>query len=312
VVLNRYPRSDYVVDAINSIRDAGLAIGLADNTNQLMDQFLARNPNATTADRLRLSQARSLMDAGNIPSAINAYREIDRLTSDDLTRAESQFNLADAFERQGNYSAARAAYLTIVNQYPSSNRMGPALANLGRIAYDNGNFSESLQYFDRLARENTRMRQEARVGMGNAYLAMGDGAKARENFAAAGSTSSDAVTLGLAKADLSEGRYSEAEAAFKALAQSSSSVTGAEAQYQLGRAQQLAGRCQDAINSFAAVRVLFGAYESWVARAMLEQSSCYDQLGNRVESRRILQQLADDYPNTDAGREAARLLGRSR
>jgi TolA-binding protein len=44
---------------------------------------------------------------------------------------------------------------------------------------------------------------------------------------------------------------------------------------------------------------------------MLEQSSCYDQLGNRVESRRILQQLADDYPNTDAGREAARLLGRS-
>ncbi len=312
VVLNRYPRSDYVVDAINSIRDAGLAIGLTDNTNQLMDQFLASNPNATTADRLRMSQARSLMDAGDILSAINAYREIDRLTSDDLTRAEAQFNLADAYERQGNYNAARTAYLSIVNQYPSSNRMGPALANLGRIAYDNGNFTESLQYFERLARDNTRMRQEARIGMGNAYLAMGDGAKARENFAAAGSTSSDAVKLGLAKADLSEGRYAEAEAAFRALAQGSSSVTGAEAQYQLGRAQQLAGRCQDAVTSFAAVRVLFGAYESFVARAMLQQSTCYDQLGNRVESRRILQQLVDDYPNTDAGREAARLLGRSR
>lgn len=312
VVLNRYPRSDYVVDAINSIRDAGLAIGLADNSNELMDQFLANNPNATTADRLRLSQARSLLDAGDVPAAINAYREIDRLTSDDLTRAEAQFNLADAYERQGNDNAARAAYLTIVNQYPSSNRMGPALANLGRLAYDSGNYNESLQYFERLSRESTRMRQEARIGMGNAYLALGDGAKARENFAAAGSTTSDAVKLGLAKADLSEGRYDQAEAAFRELAQNSSSMTGAEAQFQLGRAQQLSGRCQEAVTSFGAVRVLFGAYETFVARAMLEQSSCYDSLGNRVESRRILQQLADDYPNTDAGREAARLLGRSR
>jgi TolA-binding protein len=309
VVLNRYPRSDYVVDAINSIRDAGLAIGMDDNTSSIMDQFLASNPNATTADRLRLSQARSLMESGDLPGAVTAYREIDRLTSDDEVRAEAQFNLADAYERQGNNAAAIAAYNTIVNQYSGSNRTGSALSNLGRLAYDSGDFAASLRHYEKLSNDHPRMRQEARVGMGNAYLALGDAAKARESFAAAGTGSSDAVRLGIAKADLAEGRYDQAETVFRSIAQGNSSVTGAEAQYQLGLSQQLAGRCNDAVTSFAAVKVLFGAYESIVARSMLANSQCYESLNNRVEAQRILRQLADEYPNTEAGREAARLLG---
>jgi len=308
VVLNRYPRSDYVVDAINSIRDAGLAIGLNNQANDIMDQFLANNPNAATADRLRLSQARSLMESGDFPAAIRAYQEIDRLSSDDAARAEALFNLADAHEREGNTTAATQAYTKLLNTYPSSNRVGPSLANLGRISYENGDFNASLKYYEQLVRDHNRMRQEGRLGMGNAYLALGNATRARENFAEAGASNSDEVRLGLAKSDMAERRFAEAEDVFKSISQSNTTVTGAEALYQLGRAQQMAGRCNDAVNTFASVKLRFAVHESFVARALLESSRCYTTLGNSSQARKLLQEVADEYPNTDAGREAVRLL----
>lgn len=308
VVLNRYPRSDYVVEAINSIRDAGLAIGLDNQTSDLMDQFLANNPNASTADRLRLSQARSLMEAGDFPAAVRAYQEIDRISSDENARAEAIFNLAEAHERQGNISAATQAYSKLINTYPSSNRVGPSLASLGRISYENGDYNASLKYYEQLVRDHARMRQEGRIGMGNAYLALGNAARARESFGEAGASGSDEVLLGQAKSDLSEKRYSEAESVLKTISDRNTTATGAEALYQLGRAQQLAGKCNEAVVTFASVKLRFGVHESFVARALLESSRCYTSLGNPAESRKLLQQVADQYPNTDAGREAVRLL----
>ncbi len=308
VVLNRYPRSDYVVEAINSIRDAGLAIGMDNQTSDIMDQFLANNPNAATADRLRLSQARSLMEAGDFPAAIRAYQEIDRISSDENARAEALYNLADAHERQGNIAAATQAYTKLISTYPSSSRVGPSLASLGRISYENGDYNASLKYYEQLARDHSKMRQEGRIGMGNAYLALGKAASARESFSEAGASGSDEVLLGQAKSDLAEKKYSEAASVFTMIADRNTTVTGAEALYQLGRAQQLAGRCNEAVVTYASVKLRFGVHESFVARALLESSRCYTSLGNTAEARKLLEQVSDQYSNTEAGREAARIL----
>jgi TolA-binding protein len=92
------------------------------------------------------------------------------------------------------------------------------------------------------------------------------------------------------------------------IADRNTTVTGAEALYQLGRAQQLAGRCNEGVVTYASVKLRFGVHESFVARALLESSRCYTSLGNTAEARKLLEQVSDQYSNTEAGREAARIL----
>ncbi|HET6528228.1 MAG TPA: tetratricopeptide repeat protein, partial [Balneolaceae bacterium] len=218
--------------------------------------------------------------------------------------------LAMAYEQVDKVQQAISQYQTIVEKYPNSNRTAPAMAALGRIAFKQKNYQQSYNYFNRLLEQGSEYRLEARIGMGNAQLAMNNIAGAKQQFQAALDINNgyDAANVGLARAALQQNDYQTAVGLLNSVAESNTTEVGAEAQYLLGVANQQQGNYQAAVDAFSRVNILYGAYNEWVAKAMLGKAKSYIELGKRSEAVSTLNTLIKNYPDTPQAQEAERLL----
>jgi tetratricopeptide (TPR) repeat protein len=309
-VLENYPRSDLIIEAVNGIQFAQAALGIDDSSNMILEEFLTANPQSRTADRLRFRQAENLLQAGDFEGAISAFRQYLRVTNDERMIPEALFNLADAFEQTGNLDGAAEAYQTIADNHRRSERYEPSLLNLGRIFTGRGQYDEALTRFQRLIDTSTLMRFEANIGLGNAWLGKRDYDRAGGYFSNALETNpgNEVARLGLGKVAFFRNNFDEARDIFSGIASSSTLEPGAEAQYMIGRIYQSQRFYDDAIEAYSRVRVLFGIYETWVARALLRSAECYRAIGNTTEAENILRNVQERYPGTPEALEAAQML----
>lgn len=309
-VLDLYPNSTFIIEAVNGIQYAMLAAGQADRSSQVLEAFIEKNPQANTADRLRFRQAETILRTGDYPAAIEAFRQYIRTTTSATYVPEAWYNIADAYRQLRQPDAAIAAYETLVRDHPRSSRAESALLNLGTLQLENDRAEAAVGYFQDLLQRTRRLRNEANIGLGQAYLALNRHAEAEQAFRAvlAASAANDQARLGLANVMARTNRGAEAENLYRAVAESNTLDAGAEAQYRIGTVLQQRRDYQAAIEAYSKVTILYQAYERWVAPAMVRTAECLDALGNTAESRRMLQTVIDRFPSTSAADEARRLL----
>lgn len=226
---------------------------------------------------------------------------------------EAYFNLADAYQRMNQPDDAAEAYRTIVNEFPSSDRMAPALAELGQLLLEGQEYSEARTIFEELADTDERFRQEAYLGIGRAALGLGDTGSARQYFERVLSInqSNDAARAGLGKVLLADGRPDEARRLFSMVANENNTAVGAEAQYLLAMSYQEAGNNEQALEEYAKVRVLFEAYDVWVAEAQYKTAEIYIREGRRGDARSLLASILENYPGTAGAEKAQELLNQN-
>lgn len=309
-VLNRYPKSSYVLDAINGIQYAMTGAGKTDSTsNTVLENYLAQHPQSNVADRLRFKQAENLLQTGDYKSAIKSLKEYIRITNNDQQIPDAYFDLANAYEQTNQTAQAQQAYLTIVNQYGKSDRAGSALANLGRISGDQGNYSQSLEYYRRLSGKRD-YRTEAYNGMADAFLNSNqiDSAQSYYEKSLNLQSNNDASKLGLGKVAFARKNYDKALGLLQPIAHNNTTAVGAQAQYTIGQIYQDQGNYNQALQEYGKVKVLYEAYDSWVAKALLKSSECYESMGNTGEAKNTLQLIVKNYPGTSAAQQAARKL----
>jgi len=309
-VLDKYPRSDYLIEAVNGIQYAQLSAGKADSSSAILEDFLADHPQTSTADRLRFRQADNLFQSGDYQGAIREFRQYIRITNNRQLLPDAYFNLANAYEQTGNTDQAVQTYQRIVDEYPQSERYPTALIALGRLAYDNGNYRQSFDYYRRLQEGGSRYSVEARIGKGEAQLALGNVEDAKQEFDAAlqRNENYDPARVGLGKVALEKTNYSEAEDLFNLVAESNTTEIGAEAQYLLGVTRQRQEQYERALDAYSNVTVLYEAFDNWVAKALLNSAECYIRLGNRGEARNTLNSIIEKYPGTPEARRAQQML----
>lgn len=309
-VMEEYPESEYIIEAVNGIQYAQLSAGESDSSMAVLEEFLAENPSSSMADRLRYRQAETLMQAGDYRNAIGEFRQYIRITNNEDLLPDAHYNLADAYEQTGDNEQAVAAYRTVIERFPESDRAAPSLAALGRIFSERGDHQQAYEYFKRLSEAGSQYSQEARIGMGNALLAMGRTGEAEEQYKAVqqGTGGGDPARVGLGKVALERQNYAEAEDLFSLVAESNTTEIGAEAQYLLGYSRQRQGAYESALQAYSNVRVLYETFDSWVAKAMLRSAECYIQTGNRGEARNTLNTLIEQYPDSPQARQARQML----
>lgn len=309
-VLDEYPRSRYIIEAIDGIQFAQLSAGGFDTSTDILEEFLADNPTSATADRLRFRQAENVFQSGDYEAAVREFRQYLRITNNRNLMPEAYFNMADAFQRTNNLAGAVEAYETLVNDFPESERIGPALIELGRIHYIRGNYQESLRRFEQLASLDPQYLQDAYLGMGNAHLALQNRSNARQNFERVLSVNSenDAARVGLGKVLYSDGRVEEARRFFNLVAGSNTTEVGAEAQFLIGETYFSEGNRQAALDEYSKVRVLFEAFGDWVAEAQYKTAEIYIREGRRGDAIALLNSIVENYPGTSGARKAQRLL----
>lgn len=309
-VLDDYPRSGYIIDAVNGIQYAQLSSTGMDSSSYVLEDFLGDNPNSNTADRLRYRQAENVYQSGDYEGAVREFRQYLRITNSDNLVPEAYANLGDSYRQMNDIDKAIEAYQTIVDEFPDDNQAPPALISLGNLYFEKGEFEASHQYFVELLEKGNRYRQEAYVGMGNASLAQNQTAKAKSEYESALSVNANnaAASVGLGKVAIAEERYSEAQSILAPIADRNTTIIGAEAQYFLGKIEQDQGNFEQAITTYAKVKILFEAFESWVSLSLYNTAECQIRLGNRGEALEILNGITETYPDTEGAKRAQQLL----
>ncbi|MEL7835252.1 tetratricopeptide repeat protein [Fodinibius sp. Rm-B-1B1-1] len=309
-VMQEYPQSEYIIEAVNGIQYSQMSLGQADSSSAILEDFIADHPQTSMADRLRFRQADNRMQSGNYQAAIDEFQQYIRITNNQELLPDAYFNLANAYEQTDKIAKAVEEYERIVDEFPSSERVGPSLASLGRIAYSRVNYQESFNYFERLAEEGGKYRQEAYIGMGNAQLAMNNLAEAEKWYQSALENDSAyaPAQVGLAKVAIEEERYEGAEEFLNPIAESNTTEIGAEAQYYLGIIYQQQGSFEQAVKAYSNVNILYEAFSDWVAKALLRRAESYIQMGQRGEARSTLNTLIENHPDTPQAKEAKQLL----
>jgi TolA-binding protein len=312
-VLEGYPGSSYILEAINGIQFAQLSAGEEDSSTDVLESFLDENPTSETADRLRFRQAENTLQSGDYEAAVADFRQYLRITNSQSMMPEAYFNLADAYQRMNQPENAAEAYRTIINEFPDSDRAAPAYAELGQILLENEEYSEARTIFEELADTDQRFRQEAFLGIGRAALGLGDTGSARQYFERVLSIneSNDAARAGLGKVLLADDRVDEARRLFAMVANENSTAVGAEAQYLLASSYQQTGDTEQALEEYAKVRVLFGAYDTWVSEAQYKTAEIYIREGRRGDARSLLTSIIENYPDTPGAEKARQLLNQN-
>jgi len=309
-VLEDYPRSEYIIEAVDGIQFAQLSGGGEDTSTDVLEEFLSDNPTSTTADRLRYRQAENVYQTGNYEAAVREFRQYLRITNNRELMPEAYFNMANAHMMIDEPDEAVDALETLINDFPETDRATSALAELGRLQFERENYSASLERFTQLLETDERFRQEAYLGIANAHFAMGNTNEARQNYeqVLSANPDSDAARVGLGKVLLEDGRRDEARRFFNLVAKNNTTNIGAEAQFLVGETHLADGNSLQALEAFANVKVLFEAYDVWVAEAQYKTAEIYIRDGRRGDAISMLRSIIEDYPNTEGAAKAQRLL----
>lgn len=309
-VMDKYPQSEYIIEAVNGIQYAQVSSGKSDSSSAVLEDFLAEHPQTSMADRLRFRQADNRMQSGDYKGAIDEFQQYIRITNNKELLPDAHFNLAGAYEQTNQMDKAINQYKTIVSEFPNSERVAPSLASLGRIANSRKKFQQAFKYFKQLSDQGAKYQLEAYIGMGNTQLALNNVGQAEQYYQTALDSKSDyaPARVGMAKIAIENGNYQNARDLLSKVAEDNSYEIGAEAQYLLGVISQKQQKYQAAVKAFSNVNVLYGAYDRWVAKALLKKAESYIQMGQRGEARTALNTLVKDYPGTPEAERAQQLL----
>ncbi len=308
-VLDRFPRSELIVDAVNGIQFAQRAKGQSDTSNEILEDFIASNPQAGTADQLRFRQADNYIRTGNYEQAIQSFRQYLRVTNDERMVPMALYRLAEAHRQKGNDTELVETLETIINDHARSRQFDDALLDLGNHHLNRGRYNQAIERFQTLS-NRSGMQFQANIGLGNAYLGLERHSDARRHFEAASNMDGDQdlVQVGLGRVALQSGDYSRARNVLSTVADRNTGAVGAEAQYLTGVALQGLRNHDAAIRAFANVRVLFRVHTDWVAKAMLGSVESNLRLGNRNEAEQTVRTMRDEFSGTSELRRAEQLL----
>ncbi len=309
-VLENYPRSSYIIDAVNGIQYSQLSSTGVDSSSAVLEDFLSNNPSSGTADRLRYRQAETIYQTGDYEGAIKEFRQYLRITNSDNLTPEAYSNLGDSYRQIGQIDKAINSYQTVVDEFPNDDQTPSALIILGNLYSEKREYDTSHDYFELLLEKGSRFQQEAYVGMGSASLAEGNTGLAKTEFEEAlkVNPNNPAAKVGLGKVAVNESRFEDAKVLLGPVADESTTISGAEAQYYLGKIEQDQGNYEAAIENYSKVRVLFEAFEIWVSKALYNTAECHIRLGNRGDAISILNGIIESYPDTEGAKQAQALL----
>ena len=310
MVLSNHPKSDFILEAINGIQYAQLASGVQDSSEQIFESFIYSNPSSRAADRLRYRQAESMLQAGDYPSAIKSFVEYIRISTSKKSIADARYNLAEAYRLNNEESKSIKELQNFIKDYPDVEKTPVVLSLLGRVFLNKKDYDSSEKYFLELDKRFNSYKAEALNGLGSLEIGRQNYEKARTYFESGSKLfpNNDAMKLGLAKVNFEEERDDIAVPQLAEIAKSNTGAEGAEAQFLLGRVFQDKKQYTEALTAYSKVKILYEAYEYWVAKSLLESAVCYQKLGNPVEAKKTLKIITDRYSNTEIAKDAEAML----
>lgn len=309
-VLNNYPRSTYIIEAANGIQYAQLATGQEDTSNELLQNFIKKNPRASTLDALRYRKAESLFQSGDYENAIKSFEQYLVVSNSSALKDDAIFQIAEAYRILNRFQEAEVRYKELISTYPQSELTATALATLGKQSFQNKQYQQSLSYFNELEKQGARYQVDAWLGQAEALTALNNFGSVTTlyNKILEKNANNAAAKVGLGILALKQADYATADSLLTPVAEQDLSEYGAKALYHLALVELEQNDEANALIHLGRVSVLFGIYEEWVTHSGLKTIEIYLSQNRKGDAAKVLQSMQEKYPESDFTKEAKRLM----
>jgi TolA-binding protein len=316
-VLEKYPASPIVPEAIDAVRFSLEPLGRGREAIAIIDTFMARNPDRLPADSLAFRKAMIVFDEGAFAEAIPMFATVPASFPQSGVVADALFQIGLSHEYLGAIDSALAYFGTVVTKYPLSSATQRALLEQGALKMrmgDPGASRSNYVLFVERFPASTRM-SEARYGLAGAHLALGDTSAALEQYRAIIDSSSsdedvlvDRSRLVMARIAAARGSRDEALGILASVVARRMDDVAAEALLLRGELLMQANDLAGALSELKRLQSEFAEYTDQVEPGMLLLGELYVKLTNYQAARDVYTQLATQTENDDVRAEAERRI----
>jgi TolA-binding protein len=310
-ITGSYPSSPYVFDAVNGMQLCYQAQGDYDMAVEVIDNYVSSNPNAPFSDKLFLKQGELYYGIGEYEKARESYTEfLQRYTQSEFV-PDAHYWLGKSASMLGMEEEAITHYKIVLHNYPNNLLAADAVVEIGSIHIEAERYEAAAEIFDQAIlrlKESPRL-PELYYLKGIAMKHMDEKGSAYDLFDHVATYNGDNIyadksRLELGILEMDARRYDKALELFKQLFSKRSDDIGAAAQYYHGLTHFKQNNYNDAITSFVRVPNLYGAYEEWVAKAMLNMGLCYERKNDFDEAASIYRNVFRKHRGDEFGDEA--------
>ena len=315
-MLERYPQSPYVADALTGLQYALNVQGRSAEAAAAVRAFVDANPGGADTAALQYQMAEVAFQSGDLSSAVDALLRFQREYPRDDRAPAARLLLARAYEGLGRSADAAAQYRAVLDGPADADERPQAALRLGQLLLADDRPAEAYEVFAAL--ENTApsglVAAEALLGQGQALLAQDrpDDAARRLTTAltaAAGQPLGREVRYALAQAYEAQGRPDAAQEEYAALASADYiDAAGARAIVARGRLLFAAGEAQPALDALQNVDERLAGYPEEAAAGLLVRGRALRALGQADQATQVFRRIVRSYPDTAAAADAQREL----
>jgi tetratricopeptide (TPR) repeat protein len=288
-------------------------LGRPEDLARVAEEFASRYPWDPRAADLFFSLAQARSDAGDPSGAAAAYGKAAKISKDGSRAAEARLESARSLIRAGELEQAIAALKPLAAR---TDAVGlAALRERATLLDQRGEPVPARQAWDDLAaRTEGEGRSQALRAAARWASKAGDWEGARERIERALEACPPEATVlhqGLltdrGELLLHQGNPEDAVTQLAAAAEMGTSPEGLRAFVTLARAQEAAGRAQEALETSLRIGYLYPVAEDQVARALLHAAQLLEKRNNTAQARAVYEKVAAEGPDQWAAEARARL-----
>ena len=297
-----YPSYDDAQEAIARAEDIFVELGRVEEYNDWVQSLKFYNVSTSALDSTNFRSAENIYTSGDCERAKTAFRNYLSRFEKGLFVTSAHFNLAECLYKEKDFSNALEHYMEVINR-PANKFTEAALVAASYINYNLKNYTLALDNYrqlEKVAEYKTNV-LEAQIGQMRCYnklnnsidmLVFSDKVLQDDNTPQKIKLEAQ---INKARAHLGLGDLENAGKIYAEIANTTKTIEGAEARYQLAYLLFMKGDYKKTEEAIFELVNQKPAYDNWIAKSFVLLAEVYMKTGDVFQAKATLQSVIDNH-----------------
>ena len=314
-VLDNYVTHEAANSALIGLQETLNVMGRSREFDPYLAKYKKANPENQSLANIEYESAKNLYFDEKYQSAIEKLEAYAQNYPGSAQAYEAKYFIAESYSKLGNEDQAMGYYEQVVNDNRIA-QVNRALKKLGEITFENKEYREAIEYFQRLSEVASSKKDSyyAWSGLMECHYLLKDYDDADRyarlilEQANVNANAENRSRLYLGKSAYERQDYETATDYFLQTLNTAKDEHGAEAQYLLAHIQHRKSEYAQSNETLYDLNSKFGAYDFWLGKSFLLIADNYIGLGETFQAKATLNSVIENSPNEIIVEQAKRKL----